>query len=53
MHLLHRLSGQRADPASTPTEHSGTEERTEETWNCVLKATAHHPDSGEDESHKR
>ncbi|WP_158785928.1 lasso peptide biosynthesis B2 protein [Granulicella sp. L46] len=27
MHLLHRLSGQGANPTGSPTEHSGTEQR--------------------------
>src|ERR1700760_723249 len=50
MHLLHRLSGQRADPTGTPTKHSSAKERAEETRNCILKATAHHPDTREDET---
>src|SRR5271156_1106157 len=49
MHLLHRLPGQRADPTGSPAEHSGAEQRAEESWDSVLKTTAHHADSGEDE----
>ena len=50
MHLLHRLSGQAANPTGTPTKHSGAEQRTEESWNGVLKAPTHHADSSEDEA---
>jgi hypothetical protein len=49
MHLLHRLSGQGANPSGTPAEHSGTKQRTEEAWYSVLKATRHHADSRENE----
>src|SRR5579871_1714794 len=52
MYLLHLLSGQRADPAGTPTENSGAKKSTEETWNRILKASAHHPDTGEDQTSK-
>src|SRR6266849_9949521 len=50
MYLLHRLPGQRADPTSSPAEHSGTEQRTEESWDGILKASTHHADSGEDKT---
>ena len=49
-HLLHRLSGQAAYPSGSPTEHSGTKRRAEESWDRVLKATRHHADSSEDEA---
>src|SRR5271168_2704357 len=50
MHLLHRLPGQRADPTGSPAEHSGAEQRTEESWDSILKAPRHHADSSEDEA---
>src|SRR5260370_8368430 len=46
----HVLAGKRTDPARAPSEDSGTEQRTEEPWNRILKATAHHPYSGEDQT---
>ena len=45
----HVLAGKGTDPARAPSEDSGTKQRTEEPWNCVLKATTHHPYSGEDQ----
>src|ERR1700733_4026093 len=50
MHLLHRLSGQGADPTGAPTEYSGTEQCPEESWDGVLEPSGHHPDSSEDEA---
>lgn len=46
---LHVLPGERANPARAPTEDAGTEKRTEETGNGILKATAH-PNASEDQS---
>jgi tetratricopeptide (TPR) repeat protein len=39
-----------SNPAGAPSEDSSAKQRTKETWNRVRKATAHHPDSGENES---
>ena len=50
MHLLHLLPGQRADPTGAPTEHSGAKQRTEKSWDSVLKSSAHHADSGENQA---
>src|ERR1700689_4321380 len=50
MYLLHRLSGQGANPTGTPTEHSGTKQRTEKPWNGILEPSTHHANSGEDQS---
>ena len=36
-------------PASPPTEHSGAEQRTEKSWDGILKPSTHHADSREDE----
>src|ERR1700735_2079894 len=50
MYLLHRLPGQGANPTGTPAEHSGAEQRTEESWNSILKPSAHHPNTRKDEA---
>ena len=39
-----------SNPACTPSEYACTEQRTEETRNGILEATAHHPYAGEDET---
>jgi hypothetical protein len=39
-------------PSSSPTEHSGTEQRAEKPWDSILKSSTHHADSGEDEAAK-
>jgi hypothetical protein len=45
---LHRLPGERANPASTPAQNAGAKERAKEPGNGILKTAAHHADSGED-----
>src|SRR5581483_7222086 len=52
MYLLHRLSGQRANPTGSPTKHASAKQRAEEPWDRVLKAARHHPDAGEDQTAK-
>jgi D-serine deaminase-like pyridoxal phosphate-dependent protein len=47
---LHRLPGERTNPARAPSENARAEERTEEAGNGILEATAHHPNSGEDQA---
>jgi len=50
MYRLHRLPGQGANPSGAPTKHSGTEQRTEEPWDGVLKSSRHHADASEDQT---
>ena len=47
---LHRLPGERPDPARAPAQNTGAEQRAEQSWNGVLEPPRHHPDSGEDET---
>ena len=47
---LERLSGEGANPASTPAENAGAEQRTEQRRDGVLEAAAHHANAGEDEA---
>jgi hypothetical protein len=49
-HLRYRLAGWRTNPASTPSKNFGAEQRTEKARDGVLEPTAHHTDSGKDES---
>ena len=50
--LLHRLPGERFNPACAPSKNASAKERTEEARNGILKATAHHPNAGEDQTAK-
>jgi hypothetical protein len=51
-HPLHRLPGERANPARAPSKDTSTKQSAEEAWNSILEATAHHPNAGEDQAAK-